>query len=94
MRIILVNPRTNHQLQTHRHGVGHPRLGYVAPCLLREDHNVIGTDAKTENLSPSPTLEPICDLGPGVVGGTVTTREIWHAGWLCAGGKRCACSSV
>jgi anaerobic magnesium-protoporphyrin IX monomethyl ester cyclase len=87
MRIVLVNPCADQHYQTHRHGVGHLGLGYIAACLLREGHDVRVVDAKTCSLSPTRSLERICDYEPQLVGATAMTHEIWHVGWLLAGVK-------
>ncbi len=84
MRIVLVNPCVDHHLQTHRHGIGHLGLGYVAACLLRSGHEVRVIDAKNEKLSANAVIERIQQYDPAMVGITAMTHEICHAGGLCA----------
>ena len=83
MRIVLVNPCTNHLLQTHRHGVGHLGLGYIAACLIQRGHDVLGIDAKIGNLSPEQVLDRIRGYDAQLVGITGATHEICHVGDLC-----------
>ena len=83
MRIALINPRPEGDLQQHRHGVGHLGLGYVAACLLREGHDVRIIDAKTENLGLPATVRRVKDFTPGLVGVTAMTHEIIGAARIC-----------
>ncbi len=88
MRIVLINPCSDVELQTHRYGAGHLGLGYVGACLQREGHEVIGIDAKYEQLGLNDVVERVATLGPRMVGVTSMTHEICHVGELCAELKR------
>ncbi len=88
MRIALVNPCADLELQTHRHGVGHLCLCYVAACLLRDGHDVRVIDAKTERLPVSVVVDRIGDSAPSIVGVTAMTHEITHAAQICAAVKQ------
>jgi len=84
MRIALINPCSHLQLQTHRHGVGHLGLGYVAACLLKNGHDVCIIDAKNEKLDPDAVVGRIREFAPALVGATAMTHEICHVGDLLA----------
>ena len=84
MRIALINPCPETDLQRHRYGVGHLGLGYVAACLLRDGHDVRGIDAKTHRLDLPTVVRLVRGIGPGLVGITAMTHEIVHAGKLAA----------
>jgi radical SAM superfamily enzyme YgiQ (UPF0313 family) len=88
MRVALINPCPDTDLQKHRHGVGHLGLGYVAACLLREGHNVRIIDAKTENLGLSAVVERVREFTPDLVGVTAMTHEITCAGRICEAVKQ------
>jgi radical SAM superfamily enzyme YgiQ (UPF0313 family) len=82
MRIVLINPCPETELQRHRHGVGHLGLGYVAACLVGDGHEVQVIDAKTEGLGPTEVVRRCGEIGPGLVGITAMTHEIVCAGEL------------
>lgn len=84
MRIVLVNPCVEHQIQRHRHGIGHLGLGYVAASLLRAGHDVRVVDAKNESLELATVVGRISALSPALVGVTAMTHEITHAARLCS----------
>jgi len=88
MRIVLVNPCVEHQIQRHRHGIGHLGLGYVAATLLRDGHDVRVVDAKNESLKLPAVVERINGLSPALVGVTAMTHEITCAARLCAAVKQ------
>ncbi|NLX13633.1 MAG: hypothetical protein GXY44_08280 [Phycisphaerales bacterium] len=88
MRIVLINPCGDVDLQTHRYGAGHLGLGYVGACLRRAGHEVIGIDAKYEQLGMNDVVARVVDLRPQMVGVTSMTHEICHVGQLCTELKR------
>ena len=83
MRLALVNPCPEIELQRHRHGVGHLGLAYVAACLKRDGHDVRAIDAKSEGLSLSAVVDRLREIDPQLVGITAMTHEIVLAGRLC-----------
>lgn len=83
MRVALINPCPDTDLQKHRHGVGHLGLGYVAACLRRDSHEVRIIDAKTENLGLPAVVERVREFAPGLVGVTAMTHEINCAAGIC-----------
>ncbi len=88
MRIALINPCADRKLQTHRHGVGHLGLGYVAACLLQDGHDVQVIDAKHEKLSPEAIVARVAEHAPAMVGLTAMTHEICEAADLSAAIKQ------
>jgi anaerobic magnesium-protoporphyrin IX monomethyl ester cyclase len=82
-RVALVNPPVDGDLQTHREGLGHLGLAYIAACLLRDGHRVIGLDCKTEPLSDQEIGRRLTEFGPSLVGVTAMTHEIHRAVRVC-----------
>ncbi|HUU10863.1 MAG TPA: radical SAM protein [Phycisphaerae bacterium] len=87
MRVVLANPSPQRSLQTHRYGVGHLGLGYVAACLLEAGHDVVVVDAKAERLDRAATVDRIQAHSPALFGVTAMTHEIHEAASLCAAVK-------
>ena len=87
MRVVLLNPRRSGVLQTHRYGVGHLGLGYVAACLLQKGHDVRVIDAQTEFLHRPVVVQRIRDYAPSMLGVTAMTHEIHEAARICAAVK-------
>jgi anaerobic magnesium-protoporphyrin IX monomethyl ester cyclase len=88
MRIVLVNPCPEVELQRHRFGIGHLGLAYVAACLRRAGHEIRVVDAKAENLNRADTIQRILDLSPRLVGLTAMTVEIHYVASICAAIKQ------
>lgn len=82
-RVALINPPVAGGLQTHREGLGHLGLAYIAACLLRDGHQVIGLDCKTEPLSDQEIGRRLSDFGPHLVGVTAMTHEVHRAVRVC-----------
>ncbi len=88
MRIALINPCPETDLQRHRYGVGHLGLGYVAACLVHGGHDVRGIDAKTHGLDLSTVVRQVHGINPRLVGVTAMTHEIVHVGRLAGAIKK------
>ena len=82
-RVALINPPVAGGLQAHREGLGHLGLAYIAACLLRDGHPVIGLDCKTEPLSDQEIGRRLSEFGPSLVGVTAMTHEVHRAVRVC-----------
>lgn len=89
-RVVLLSPFSRTGLQTHRFGVGHLGLGYVAAVLLHEGHEVSVIDAKNDNLSYEQIRQCVIDFRPDILGVTAMTHEIHAAARTCTDVKRAA----
>jgi radical SAM superfamily enzyme YgiQ (UPF0313 family) len=84
MKITLLHPVTESQVQTHRNLNGHLGLGYVAAYLLRQGHTVRVLDAKNDCVTNDVLRHHVQEFQPDIFGVTAMTHEVHAAAEACA----------
>jgi radical SAM superfamily enzyme YgiQ (UPF0313 family) len=88
MKITLLHPATESQIQTHRSGNGHLGLGYLAAYLLQRGHTVRVLDAKNDLVTDDVLCHHVREFQPGIFGVTAMTHEVHAAAHACTLVKR------
>jgi len=87
MRITLLRPAPESQLQGHRCGGGHLGLGYLAAYLLRDGHQVSVLDAQNSSVTDETLRRHVVDFQPDLFGVTAMTHEVHAAVHACSVAK-------
>lgn len=88
MRITLLHPASESQLQTHRSLNGHLGIGYLAAYLLQRGHQVCVLDAKNSFVNDDTLRQHLANFQPQLFGVTAMTHEVHAAAHACSVAKR------